>query len=322
MAAPRRLVVLAAAAAAGSACGYPRPADVDPDPPDAAEPPPTRHRYVVDSMQIPTSNAQAQALGYDFDGDGTPDNRFGAAIATLAALTNQGDRVQGAHDAAIDRGEILVLAALEVDGQAGSLATFRGASPEPAPCLDPGQLATCRRHLGGDGRFAVDPAPGTGARVAGELVDGTFRGGPGTLLVQLASLDGSVLTVELAMAFAELSQVSDTGFAAGRLAGGLSAADVDTYLVGGLHDEVEATIAADCTGLPPDCGCVEDSQGKTILEFYDTDGDCRVSHDEIRNASLIQSLLALDLDTNGDGIMDALSLGIGITGVAASFELP
>ncbi|HEY1817386.1 MAG TPA: hypothetical protein VGG74_33830 [Kofleriaceae bacterium] len=41
-------------------------------------------RFVVDSVTVPTVEDQAAAFGYDFNGDGQPDNAFGGLTATLA----------------------------------------------------------------------------------------------------------------------------------------------------------------------------------------------------------------------------------------------
>ncbi|HEY3802875.1 MAG TPA: hypothetical protein VGL61_09700 [Kofleriaceae bacterium] len=42
-------------------------------------------RFVVDSVTVPTVDGQAAGFGYDFNGDGQPDNAFGDLTTTLAS---------------------------------------------------------------------------------------------------------------------------------------------------------------------------------------------------------------------------------------------
>ena len=53
--------------------------------------------------------------------------------------------------------------------------------------------------------------------------------------------------------------------------------------------------------------------------FDDNPEDCAVTLDEFRANSLVQTLFRPDVDLDGDGTNDALSIGVGITGAAATF---
>ena len=65
------------------------------------------------------------------------------------------------------------------------------------------------------------------------------------------------------------------------------------------------------------CGCMSGSTGKTILNLFDTmPKNCAVTVEEIKNNSLIQSLLAPDVTIDGK---TALSLGIKATTVKGTF---
>ncbi len=67
-------------------------------------------------------------------------------------------------------------------------------------------------------------------------------------------------------------------------------------------------------------GCASGSTGKTILNLFDTTPkNCMVTVDEIKNNTLIQSLLAPDVKIDGK---DALSLGIKATTVKGNFPTP
>ena len=47
-----------------------------------------------------------------------------------------------------------------------------------------------------------------------------------------------------------------------------------------------------------------------------------ITEQELRDNSFIQTLLASDLDLDGDGIRESISLGLGFDCVAATFEIP
>jgi hypothetical protein len=97
--------------------------------------------------------------------------------------------------------------------------------------------------------------------------------------------------------------------------------DVDGKLVPAMREGVMATVMHDCTALtsPPTCGCAQDSAGKTYLGILDANQDCNVTVEEVRNNSLVQSLLATDVMVEGQ---QALSIGFGATLVSAGFVAP
>jgi len=85
-----------------------------------------------------------------------------------------------------------------------------------------------------------------------------------------------------------------------------------------------AAVVRDCTNLasPPGCGCVAGSTGKTSLDLFDggvvgSPKDCAISVAEVRENSLIQSLLAPDLTLPGG--QNALSIGIKVEAVSGTF---
>src|SRR5690606_8897712 len=101
----------------------------------------------------------------------------------------------------------------------------------------------------------------------------------------------------------------------------------DNKVIPAIQAQIAPLIARDCTEptMPPGCGCMADSTGKTILGLFDTklaDGtegkDCAVSVDEIKTNSLIVSLLSPDVQIKG---VDALSLGIKASAVKGNFTV-
>ena len=80
-------------------------------------------------------------------------------------------------------------------------------------------------------------------------------------------------------------------------------------------------IAADCTGgSPPECGCADGSTGETMIGIFDDNGDCAVLLQEFRDNSLVVTLFRPDVDTDDDDVNDALSVGVGVSAVAATFR--
>lgn len=102
------------------------------------------------------------------------------------------------------------------------------------------------------------------------------------------------------------------------IAGALSQAEVDTKFIPALHQNAVVQVMADCTGtIPPDCGCAAGSTGRTYLNLFDTTPkNCAISLEEVRNNTLIQSLLAPDVTIEGQ---TALSFGFGVSAVKAAY---
>jgi len=110
------------------------------------------------------------------------------------------------------------------------------------------------------------------------------------------------------------------------VAGALTQEAIDTDLLPFIIDILQASVALDCTAE----GCESGSNGETFLELFDENGDRQVSEEEVRGNSLVQSLLAPDVDLfddrdlrpRCDGIKESLSVGLGVTAVRARFAGP
>jgi hypothetical protein len=278
----------------------------------------TISRYVMSSISLPTNNTQARDYGLDLDDDQTVDNQLGMVLATLSSM---GMDAAAGTSAAVDRGEVLVLAEVQTtDFTSAQDAGFRsliGANPSPAPCngaSDP----VCRGHLTGTGSFGV--VAGTdNAPLIGDASGGTLTAGPGHALVQLSLFAGSAITLELIGARTRVVGATATSIGTSVIAGGVTQNDVNTKILPEIQAWANATIAADCTMLssPPGCGCASGSDGNTMRGLFDTSpADCNVSLSEIQNNSLILSLFAPDVTLEGQ---QTLSFGVGFTAVGASF---
>jgi hypothetical protein len=276
------------------------------------------YKYVVGSLAVPTSATQSKMLAFDLDGNGSLDNRYGDSMATLAS---QGFDSNPALAAQIANGTTITLLALQApslsSASGAGLLSLIGREPMPPAC----QAANdCGHHLNGEGSFAATRPAGTTAAV-GTITDGVFFGKGGTLAVQVGL--GGPLTLTLTHAQAELSELSEAGFASGRVGGAITADEIDGKLFPAVHGLLSAAVDRDCTGgAPPTCGCVNGTAGGTYIGLLDSNRDCSIGLDELKANTIIKTLFAPDLDLDRDGTKESLSCAFGLTGAKATFELP
>jgi hypothetical protein len=296
------------------------------------------YAYVASQLFVPTNNNQAREFGLDLNADKTVDNQLGMVLGTLAG---QGFDVQGTIDEAIAEASIILLA----DFQTSSFTSTAGAGLQiklgdmetPLACntgeeyacklangmecssTDTGCTCSgCGRHLA-NGTFTIDANSPDNAAVAGKIVGGTFTGGPGDITLKIALGSAAGIELDLIGARAKATGLSETGMESVIIAGALTKEDLDGKVIPALHAQIDPIIKEDCPNNPPaaDCGCVAGSTGKTVLNLFDTmPKDCGVTVDEIKNNTLIQSLLAPDVTINGKM---ALSLGIKAKVVKGTF---
>jgi hypothetical protein len=291
-------------------------------PPDAAVPSGAHSGYVIDSLQLPRTNGEAKAFALDLDGDGIADNGLGEVFASL---DGQGLSFQAATDEAIAKGALLMLVDLQTSSftsaPAAGLAVRFGSNPMPPACASP-MDATCRRHLTGTAVFQLAGGSPKQLPLVGPVAAGNFVGGPGELSL-LISLSTRSEPIRFDLVGARVnSRVFPTELVTTIIGGAVTMTDLDGKVLPAVHAQIAPIVTADCTDptMPPNCGCMAGSTGKTILGLFDTTmpRDCMVSLDEVRNNSLIKSLLSPDVTIDG---VPALSLGVQVTAVGASFPL-
>jgi hypothetical protein len=285
---------------------------------DGTTPPSGPHYgYVASEVTVPANNSQAREIGLDLNGDKTVDNQLGMVLGTLAG---QGFEVQATLDEAVQTGSIILLLDLQTPDFASTtgagLSVKLGDMATPEPCTDPDMIATCGQHLDGSGTFTIDANSPQDAGVEGKIAGGVFTGGPGTITLQIALADAAPIELNLIGARAKATGISETEIGEVVVAGALTQTDLDTKVIPTIQAQLPPLIERDCVPVSGDCGCEAGSTGNTILNLFDEDDDCSVTVDEIKNNSLIQSLLAPDVTIDGQ---DALSLGISLAAVGASF---
>ncbi|MEO8705638.1 MAG: hypothetical protein ABI867_36745 [Kofleriaceae bacterium] len=317
-----RTLLLVAAAGCSGVQSNPEAIDAAVDTTDAAPDASVglaAHRYVISSQVIPQTNTQATGLGLDLDGNAVVDNQMGAVLATLGGM---GFDIQQPVTRDVDRGAALVLVDFSSDAAFGaSPATFTlytGANPSPAPCTN-GADTVCRRHLAGTATFDVAATSAHDTPLIGQLMNGTVTtmgAGGNRLTVQTNLLTGTPITLHLIGARAKVVSPADAGIESGIIAGAITTIEMTSTVLPAWQMAFDAALSADCPGAAPTCGCAAGSQGKLMHEVFDTNQNCTITLSEITSNSLVQSLIAPDVEIQGE---QALSIGIGFTAVKATF---
>ncbi len=311
-------IVLPLFAALTAAAGC---AEQDPcDPTDAVDIDPAgiHHQYVVDSIQVPASPAEANDLGLNLDGDemGRPDNAFGQVLAVIFNNLDEEDPFNDEVAARILAGELIQLFDVQttdlLDAGGAGFRGFVGADADSDPS----------NNLGGDGQFRIRIS---GDPMGGRIADGELHAWLGTVPIQFA-LPNVEEPLVLELHSAQVVAYVDQEGMSGKIGGGITEQDVDEVLMPALQFVIEREIEKSCD----ESGCVENSVGEWLRDEYDLNRDGEISLDEVRTSTLTGALLAPDVDLfcdgvaspRCDGVKDSLSLGLGFTAVPAHFQVP
>lgn len=281
------------------------------------------HHFVANGIVVPIDATSSNELAFDVDGDSTPDNQFGSVITALVQASGTALDAQGMVDETILRGDAILLADVQANDLADAgralFALHEGSAPIPAPCTIQTDLATCGQHLDGTGAFT---ASGTGADAEGEIDSGTLTAEGGSFVVPVPFL-GAIAPVALSNAQVSLSGITTAGFGGtSKIGGAITVSEVDTVLLPALQAWAAPIVLQDCPGVGADCGCLADSTGKTLVDLFDEDASCTITMSDLEASSLLSTLLAPDVDTDDDSVADSLSIGLGITAVAATYTDP
>ena len=275
-------------------------------------------KAVVASMLLGTPPGEYAS---DLDDDGDEDDGLGRVAATLETTSNVD--LQGGIDAAIAAGETLFLIEIRshdesFENDENATLTISRASTQASP------------DLSGGGSFTVE-AGTTPFVLTGAIVNHVFRsdepsGAPQPLDFAIAFGGEDVVEVPIIAVRVTVTIDADAqALTAGKLAGAVLAEELDTAVMPVLAAQYNAAIATDPT----------DSASLLILNIFDTGGcDGGVADNsvielcEVENNTLLNSVFAPDvdiLDASGNvapranGPKDALSLGVGFSGVAALY---
>jgi hypothetical protein len=298
------IALLLSAACAGGPSG-----SGDPGGGGGEEPPDTGayYRYAVDDLILPGDGVSADDVAFDVDGTGGPDNALGGILSLLGTIDVS---LQPHVDAAIQSGDLVSLHEIRADDLANdesvSWQVFLGMPMSESPKFD------------GTDAFTRDTSVNTDPLI-GKITSGIFQGGPGELAISLTFGDQSIdVTLRGAYVRADISE----GSCDGKLGGGLSVQELDSEVLPAVARFADGMVQQDCSGGSA-CTCAAGTIGKTVQEFFDSNGDCTVPADEIRANTLVKAAFKADVDLMGDdGELDSMSFGVGIHCVKASFNSP
>ena len=283
------------------------------------------HHFVANGMEIPLDTTASTELGFDLDGDSTVDNQFGSVMVALFQASGSGPLdPQALVDEAILRGDLIALADIQAgediaDDGSARFALYEGSAPTPAPCTVQTDLLTCGQHLDGNGSFT---ASGSATGAEGEIGGTTLTADGGAFNVPFPFL-GAIPSVGAIEVRVSLAGVSATGFGgASKIGGAIPEAEIDTVIVPSLQVWAAAIVAEDCALDCSGCTCVADSLGGTLADLFDDDASCTITMSDLEASSLLDTLLRPDVDTDGDTVADAMSFGVGVSAVAATYTDP
>ena len=285
---------LASLAALVLAASLPACADQPDDdgPPDVTTG--TYHAFIQHGWNFPATSQEWRALGFDFDHNGQLNNEAGALIGALGRI---GLPIADANLEQLTRGDTIVAHVVRADGLerddavAWQLWTSSGAPP---------------RY---DGADVVDADRVDGA-LAGQIVAGTLRAEWGEAVIRVPLFPGQG---PVALATTDARVELAVGAAChGRIGGLLDEADLATAL-----EQIAQQTLAHMAAHPTH----EFTQ--LARDVFDTDNDAVVSAAEV--VAFAHMILRPDVDTDGDGARDAVSVAFGfdcapaVVGVGPAF---
>ena len=266
-------------------------------------PPKAVLQTVMSKIKLPTNTTTSQLYSFDLDGNGTKDNGLGTVLGLVSMLGGTVD-LEAMVNADIKVGKLLYL--LEVLGTALTSSSpvwvqlHKGADTDNK----------ANNNLTGTGKLKVAFGSPLGSYLKGVLTTGQLNAGPNQVVAPLPMGAGSAVMVT--MKLARLSgKVSSSGIISGVLGGAIPMLEI--------HSKVVPAVAAVMDRFYKDP--LTDASTKALLKsLFDTNGDGTITGKELSANILVMSFLTADLDTDGDKVKDALSIGFGFTAVSCQIQ--
>jgi hypothetical protein len=271
--------------------------------------------YLVSEVLLPDTAESAQLIGVDMTGDGKVNNRLGSIISMLAATSPDFD-VNDDVNGAIARAEILMVLRLRTDPFGDDdvvlAQLFPGAVHNDATPLFDGQDTV-----------ALHADSATDDYVCGRLAGGELAAGPGTVRMPFPLPGMGLLMYD--MQFVQLVGMTTVGgWTEVMLGGGVLAEQIDSVLFPALQQWMNELIQEDPTSSMSE-GMIELLDGTcnaSIAGCEDVipgEGECDnmasppvITDTEIRCNMMMNQALSPDVDLDGDGVPDVISVGLRI----------
>lgn len=245
---------------------------------------------VANTISLPESAVQ---YALDLDGDNNPDNHFGAILGATSQLFD----AQSIIDGMLADGRLVMLFQVFADSLAD----------EPKAKLQ----AYLGKDTDGDGtdnfsgseEFEVDPADPGDAILTGSISSSRIQVGPGKLLVPVP-FGSTPITVNLIKGQLQAALADSTNvMTGGQINGAVPMSDVDGKIIPAIAESMTEELSQ------PDAN--------QVVKSMDTDSDGTITAAELKANQLIGMVLKPDIDTDGDGTKDSISIGLGFTAVKA-----
>ncbi len=258
---------------------------------------------VVNKINLPTTSTLSQLYAFDLDGNGSKDNGLGTILATVALLGGTVDLQSMVNDD-IKKGNLIYL--MEVLGSA--LASSNPAWVQVHLGVDTDGNAA--NNFSGSAKLAVSTGSPKGSFLKGKVVSGQADVGPNDIIAPLPLSSGAAVLTSMKKSRLK-GMVSTTGVTNGVLGGAIPMTEINTKVV-----PIIASILDRIYNDP-----LTDSSTKSLLKtLFDTNADGKITAKELQANILVKSILVPDLDTDGDKVKDALSLGFGFTAVSCQIQ--
>ncbi len=257
---------------------------------------------VVKTMTLPTVG---KTVGMDLTGDNKVDNRLGDLLSGINAIHPTLDLNADLAEM-IATAELLLLQELRsrtvLNSPTARLQFFFGRDLDKNP----------KDNFSGKEWLGLNPKLPSAAPLTGSISKGQASFGPGDMAFPVAL--GQVYVVVTLKKARQTAKVSKSGMTNGILAGAVPLADVKGILLPGLATEL--TRQYHLPTLTPN--------GKKFIEYFDANKDGTVSVKELTTNTLIKSVILdqPDVDTDGDGKADAMSVGVNFTSVPCNIQKP
>ncbi|MDY0001646.1 MAG: hypothetical protein RBU30_10155 [Polyangia bacterium] len=269
----------------------------------------TAHDFLVSELYIPDSSTTAKENGVDLNGDGVIDNKLGSIISLIASQGGDFD-VNESVNAEIQEGSLLLIGRVVVD-------QFVNDDQVLAQVLQAVVVGGATPIFDGNDEVALNPDAPDDLFLCGRIVNNVLEAGPSNLAIVFPIAEIGTLDITLERAQL-IGQVTEAGMVDVMLGGGLSKEEIETNLYPTVLEYLNGEIEADPTGSmativldllddnceptlpgcdPAPAGCAEDQE---------------IHVDELKCNALLNSALAPDVDIDGDGTKDLISLGLKI----------
>jgi hypothetical protein len=273
------------------------------------------HDFLVSQVFLPDDQASSETIGMDLDGDGVVDNKLGLIVATLADTSPSFDVNAEVNDD-IQSGHILMVLRERVDqfGDDDVVVTqiLKGEITDASPLFE------------GNDELALHADADTDDFVCGRLTTNELMAGPAEAVDMPFPLPGMGALMFNLRQVQLLGTTTETGWTEVMLGGGVPEEQIDSVLYPALLQWMNELIQADpndelaqgmimlLDGLCDNTleGCESTVQGAG--ECDNTADPPVISETELRCSRMMSTALSPDVDLDGDGTPDAISVGLRI----------